>query len=1014
MKSSLKSDILHFHNNHQQQQKAAITYHNRKAMYERYDWNEQSQSKKPGFKLYDHQRSQAADISPNDGNSSNHLNSNPSSSVSPSPIQPSPMVNSAMNPQQTPGIGPPLVNCSEKPLPKKRATRKRHRNSHLGCATCKQRRIKCDENLPSCNNCIRAKLKCAYLSLDEVSRQALRKAQMAQRVNQQTTVPDVNNNNNNNNNNNGEPMNFVSSTKSSMVVEQSSDVKIESLQNILPKEQKETETGNYLDNADYSSGPLRASNQKRLASDRNLGILTDYSQDQNVINNIFNAVTNTTLRSGKSRKITSQKINAIQQQSRASQEPSHPFNIPPLNVSILPFKSHYRPTQMATEDSRFVRPFNNLESIRYYYVPKDNHIPLLNLPNNNSPNRPSFTLPSISSHFPAGGPSQFAGHTTQYQNGHIQDHQSLQKPSIPQYYQNPLRFQSAPQTPIESGTPGQHSHLQVPSGGGFPLTDTQLQSHPQFEESSRNQSIPDTESLSQPECCEVTFPLYPMPSIFTDSSSSLESETDRLQLAFRDYRIFQTYILYSSAFVKESRGLKNSTGVLKIREKAIVFMFERFSMLSESAKAHIAVESAELCNDYLVRFGLFMISSLPVHHALRIMNLNLRCGIQVCDLYDNVLEFYVTKLLPFTVLPEYSPTELVKNCGNLVQSNIYVWFELIKYFLRPCYHPRFLKEIYEVFGELKRLLKDDSAIVGENLRQKYHRLEQFLETVIKYLDDVGDSFNPTSMQLVFSLLSNWMRIYPYLHHSENDKNPLEIAIILFYQLVSKSLVAIFPETYSYFLIGFEGLYPVPLRGTRIYDLRIFDKMNPDNNIKTGIFLGKVREVCTYCEVVMEFFDRREQMLTKFLSKNSFLYQFVDEPQVMKKFAHLINSPYFAANPISPVNPGTKKSEFKIEEVYVEKFRPLVNVKSTPEAPKNGVFGSLSSNSSATQEVMKYLPNCGYVPATIEDNNFNIYSLVPHFSKFKATRDKLVKCAVEEPYNYYTNMLDKNLTNIKMP
>lgn len=34
--------------------------------------------------------------------------------------------------------------------------------SHLGCQTCKQRRIKCDENLPCCSQCKRAKLCCPY------------------------------------------------------------------------------------------------------------------------------------------------------------------------------------------------------------------------------------------------------------------------------------------------------------------------------------------------------------------------------------------------------------------------------------------------------------------------------------------------------------------------------------------------------------------------------------------------------------------------------------------------------------------------------------------------------------------------------------------------------------------------------------------------------------------------------------------------------------------------------------
>lgn len=54
---------------------------------------------------------------------------------------------------------------------KLKRTRKKHTNSHLGCETCKKRRIKCDEFLPSCKNCSRMNIICPYLSLpfDEIN-----------------------------------------------------------------------------------------------------------------------------------------------------------------------------------------------------------------------------------------------------------------------------------------------------------------------------------------------------------------------------------------------------------------------------------------------------------------------------------------------------------------------------------------------------------------------------------------------------------------------------------------------------------------------------------------------------------------------------------------------------------------------------------------------------------------------------------------------------------------------------
>lgn len=65
---------------------------------------------------------------------------------------------------------------------KKKNSRRKHRNSHLGCGTCKKRRIKCDENLPQCFNCVKGKLHCAYLNLDAPARNALRMAQYNQNL----------------------------------------------------------------------------------------------------------------------------------------------------------------------------------------------------------------------------------------------------------------------------------------------------------------------------------------------------------------------------------------------------------------------------------------------------------------------------------------------------------------------------------------------------------------------------------------------------------------------------------------------------------------------------------------------------------------------------------------------------------------------------------------------------------------------------------------------------------------
>jgi len=46
------------------------------------------------------------------------------------------------------------------------AARKTHRKTRTGCRICKQRKIKCDEGKPSCQNCIRHSVRCDFLPLN--------------------------------------------------------------------------------------------------------------------------------------------------------------------------------------------------------------------------------------------------------------------------------------------------------------------------------------------------------------------------------------------------------------------------------------------------------------------------------------------------------------------------------------------------------------------------------------------------------------------------------------------------------------------------------------------------------------------------------------------------------------------------------------------------------------------------------------------------------------------------------
>lgn len=57
--------------------------------------------------------------------------------------------------------------------------RKKHRNSKLGCATCKRRRIKCSEDLPACSNCVKHRVHCEYLDYSPHQLEVFRAAKFA-------------------------------------------------------------------------------------------------------------------------------------------------------------------------------------------------------------------------------------------------------------------------------------------------------------------------------------------------------------------------------------------------------------------------------------------------------------------------------------------------------------------------------------------------------------------------------------------------------------------------------------------------------------------------------------------------------------------------------------------------------------------------------------------------------------------------------------------------------------------
>lgn len=80
---------------------------------------------------------------------------------------------------------------AEEKKDKKVPRRKKHRNSKLGCATCKRRRVKCLQDLPACTNCVKHRVHCDYLDYSESQLEEFKKAKAAQaESDQQPIAPD--------------------------------------------------------------------------------------------------------------------------------------------------------------------------------------------------------------------------------------------------------------------------------------------------------------------------------------------------------------------------------------------------------------------------------------------------------------------------------------------------------------------------------------------------------------------------------------------------------------------------------------------------------------------------------------------------------------------------------------------------------------------------------------------------------------------------------------------------------
>ncbi|GFZ49763.1 hypothetical protein JCM24511_07166 [Saitozyma sp. JCM 24511] len=63
------------------------------------------------------------------------------------------------------GTGRPIVAVNADPIPRLDTARASEKRSRRGCATCRARRVKCDEQQPVCGECARRKDECTWTTI---------------------------------------------------------------------------------------------------------------------------------------------------------------------------------------------------------------------------------------------------------------------------------------------------------------------------------------------------------------------------------------------------------------------------------------------------------------------------------------------------------------------------------------------------------------------------------------------------------------------------------------------------------------------------------------------------------------------------------------------------------------------------------------------------------------------------------------------------------------------------------
>ncbi|KAI5954500.1 hypothetical protein KGF54_002275 [Candida jiufengensis] len=237
-----------------------------------------------------------------------------------------------------------------------------------------------------------------------------------------------------------------------------------------------------------------------------------------------------------------------------------------------------------------------------------------------------------------------------------------------------------------------------------------------------------------------------------------------------------------------------------------------------------------------------------------------------------VLTYNINSSMKSGKVPRLVPTHL-KLMANIVSS---IHF--------PGYDPTFIIECQSLFIRFGEILlpmiehgkvnsTSNQYLTHQFLELKYKELLQFLnESIEHYLPQINNNLFDMELQqrLLYDLIIKWVKMFPgKFIANKKTQGPMEKILYLFYKLVKKSLLAIFPQIKFFFLRDFDSPLMMDVFASNDdYDIYKFELQNP-STMKFDFkiyqpFINELKYISSYLIRTITFFQLRLSLLYKFL------------------------------------------------------------------------------------------------------------------------------------------------------